>query len=147
MEARSVKSIDDAKHIVNLRGIKHVKVGLFDIDGVMRGKYMSKDKFFSALDNGFGFCDVVLGWDSKDQLYDNVAYTGWQTAYPDAAVRVIPETCREIPFEQDTLLFLCEFVGEAGNICPRNVLNRVLGKAESMGFSVKSALEYEFFSL
>ena len=42
------------------------------MDGVMRGKYMSKDKFISALDNGFGFCDVVLGWDSKDQLYDNV---------------------------------------------------------------------------
>ncbi len=60
----------------------------------MRGKYMGRDKFFSALDKGFGFCDVVLGWDSNDQLYDNVKYTGWHTAYPDAPVRVLPDTCR-----------------------------------------------------
>lgn len=145
MEARSVKTVEDAKHIVNLRGIKHIKVGVFDIDGVMRGKYMSKDKFFSALDKGFGFCDVVLGWDSNDQLYDNTSYTGWHTAYPDAQVRVIPDSCREIPFESDTLLFICEFAGDAGAICPRNTLKRVLKKAKSLGFSVNSALEYEFF--
>ena len=145
MEARSVKTVEDAKHIVNLRGIKHIKVGLFDVDGVMRGKYMSREKFFSALDNGFGFCDVVLGWDSKDQLYDNISYTGWHTAYPDALVRVIPDSCREIPFESETLLFLCEFEGKAAQVCPRNVLNRVLEKANSMGYLVKSALEYEFF--
>ncbi len=58
----------------------------------MRGKYMSRDKFISALESGFGFCDVVLGWDSNDQLYDNVKFTGWHTAYPDAPVRLLPET-------------------------------------------------------
>ena len=77
LDPRSIKTVVDAKQIVEERDLTHVKVGLFDIDGVMRGKYMSKAKFFSALDNGFGFCDVVLGWDCKDQLYDNVTYTGW----------------------------------------------------------------------
>ena len=24
----------------------HVKIGLFDIDGIMRGKYLRKEKFF-----------------------------------------------------------------------------------------------------
>ena len=62
MNPRDVKTNDDAKQIVQQRGLRHVKVGLFDVDGVMRGKYMSREKFFSALDNGFGFCDVVLGW-------------------------------------------------------------------------------------
>ena len=72
MQAREVKTADDARTIVKERGLDHVKVGLFDNDGVMRGKYMSRDKFFSSLDKGFAFCDVVLGWDMKDQLYDNV---------------------------------------------------------------------------
>ncbi len=71
------------------------KVGLFDIDGIFRGKYMGPDKLASALDKGFGFCDVALGWDSSDQLYDNVSFTGWHTAYPDAEVRLLPETLRE----------------------------------------------------
>ena len=55
------------------------------------------------------FCDVVLGWDSKDQLYDNVKYTGWHTVYPDAPVRLLPDTCRTLPFEDNGLFFLGEF--------------------------------------
>ena len=73
MKPEDVKSVADAKKIVNERKLTHVKVGVFDIDGILRGKYMSREKFFSSLDKGFGFCDVVLGWDSNDQLYDNVA--------------------------------------------------------------------------
>ena len=63
MDARSVKTVVDARSIVEERDLSFVKVGVFDIDGVLRGKYLSKDKFFSILESGFGFCDVVLGWD------------------------------------------------------------------------------------
>jgi len=145
MNPRDVKTIEDAKQIVEERGLSHVKVGLFDNDGVMRGKYMSREKFFSSLDGGFSFCDVVLGWDSKDQLYDNVSYTGWHTGYPDAPARILPDTCRELPLEDDMLLFIGEFSEKAEEVCPRGTLRRVLAKASDMGFEVFSALEYEFF--
>ena len=145
MQAREVKTAEDAKAIVKERGLDHVKVGLFDNDGVMRGKYMSRDKFFSSLDKGFAFCDVVLGWDMKDQLYDNVTYTGWHTGYPDAPVRILPDSCRDLPFEDDMLLFLAEFDDQAQTVCPRATLRRVIEKAHSMGFDPFAALEYEFF--
>src|SRR5882724_10013914 len=150
MEPRQVKTAADARRIVKERGLTHVKVGVHDIDGILRGKYIHIDKFHSALDSGAGFCDVVLGWDSNDQLYDNVTYTGWHTAYPDAQVRVIPESCRDLPTEggpneNGMLLFLSEFAGAAEAICPRGVLRRVIDKAKTMGFAAKSALEYEFF--
>ena len=143
----AVTTIEDARRIVEERELDYVKLGLFDIDGVMRGKYMGRDKFFSALRDGFSFCDVVLGWDSNDQLYEapGVRYTGWHTGYPDAPVRILPQTCRDIPFEPDTLLFLCEFDGEAAAVCPRNLLNRVLARSRGMGFEVLAAFEYEFF--
>ena len=32
------------------RGIKRVKVGGFDLDGVLRGKYVSLEKFWSAVE-------------------------------------------------------------------------------------------------
>jgi glutamine synthetase len=99
LEPRQVKTIADAKAIVEQRNLSHVKVGVFDIDGIMRGKYMSRSKFVSALENGYGFCDVVLGWDCQDQLYDNVKFTGWHTGYPDAPVRILPDSCRALPFE------------------------------------------------
>ncbi|MEH6626733.1 MAG: glutamine synthetase [Motiliproteus sp.] len=147
IKPREVTSIADAKQIVEERCLAHVKVGLFDNDGIMRGKYMSKDKFFASLDNGFAFCDVVLGWDSQDKLYENIniKYTGWHTGYPDAAVKVLPDSCRDIPFEPGMLLFLCEFDGKAASICPRNTLARVLRKTEEMGFAAYAAFEYEFF--
>jgi glutamine synthetase len=36
------------------------------VDGVLRGKIMSKNKFLSiAKGDGFGFASVVFGWDSE----------------------------------------------------------------------------------
>jgi glutamine synthetase len=145
MDPRAVRTADDARTIVRERNLSHVKVGVHDIDGILRGKYLHRDKFFSALDGGFGFCDVVLGWDSNDQLYDNVTYTGWHTAYPDAAVRIVPETCRDLPSEPGGLFFLCEFAPPAEAICPRGTLRRVLDRAANLGFDVKAGFEYEFF--
>jgi glutamine synthetase len=145
MDARTVKTIEDAKKIVEARGLSHVKVGLFDNDGIMRGKYMSKEKFFSSLDNGFAFCDVVLGWDAKDQLYDNTTYTGWHTGYPDAPVKILPDTCRDVLDEDGMLLFIAEFDEQASSICPRATLRRVLDQYDALGLNVFAAFEYEFF--
>lgn len=146
MNPESVRTAADARAIVEERGLTHVKVGLIDIDGVLRGKYMAKSKFFSALESGFGWCDVVLGWDSNDQLYDNVTFTGWHTAYPDAPVRIVPSSCRAIPAEGNMLFFLVEFDdGPAQALCPRGTLRRVIERAAGLGFTAKAALEYEFF--
>lgn len=145
MQASEVHTREDAKRIVEERELDYVKVGVFDVDGILRGKYVHRDKFLSALDGGFGFCDVVLGWDSNDQLYDNVQFTGWHTGYGDAWVRIIPESCRELPLEEGMLLFLCEFVQRAEEICPRGVLRRVLARAADMGYQVTAACEFEFF--
>ncbi len=145
MDPRKVKSIADARAIVEKRGLDYVKVGVFDIDGIMRGKYMSKEKFFSSLEKGFGFCDVVVGWDSYDQLYDNVTLTGWHTGYPDAAVRLLPESCREIAWEDGMLFFLGEFADKYEAICPRAVLRRVIDRADAMGYKVLAGFEFEFF--
>lgn len=145
MKPENVRTKADAKKIVEERGLTHVKVGVFDADGILRGKYMSKAKFISALDSGFGFCDVVLGWDSNDQLYDNTTFTGWHTAYPDAPVRILPETCRDLPFEGNMLFFICEFSDRAESVCPRGTLRRVINRAAKMGYDVYSACEFEFF--
>ena len=56
--------------------IHKIKLGIFDVDGVMRGKYINMKKFESALEKGFGFCDVVFGWDIADELYDQPTVTG-----------------------------------------------------------------------
>ena len=142
---QSVESDVNLRDFLTTHEIEHVKIGVFDGDGVMRGKYLARDKFLTALDRNLGFCDVILGWDSNDQLFDNTAFTGWHTAYPDAPVRILSATRREIPFEPKTLLFLGEFAGRAESVCPRGTLRRVLERAARMGYLVYAAAEFEFF--
>ncbi len=145
MDPNTAHDVATARQFIQDRGIEHVKLGVFDGDGIMRGKYLARDKFLAALDKGLGFCDVILGWDSSDQLIDNLKFTGWHTAYPDAAVRVLPGTLREIPWEPKTALFLGEFAGHAESVCPRATLRRVLERARGMGYAVSAAAEFEFF--
>jgi glutamine synthetase len=130
------------------RGFQRAKIGGFDIDGVLRGKYVSFDKLESALGKGFGFCDVIFGWDVADVLYDNAELTGWHTGYPDTLAILDPSTARPIPWEPGVVAMLADFRDAQGNphpACPRSTLKRVLARAERLGFSVKVGAEYEFF--
>ena len=43
------------------RDVFQVKLGLTDIDGVIRGKYVGLEKFASLLSKQGGFCDCVFG--------------------------------------------------------------------------------------
>jgi glutamine synthetase len=145
MASLNITSTAQLKELIEQRNYSHIKVGVFDIDGIMRGKYMSRAKFLSSLEKGFGFCDVVLGWDSNDQLLDNVKFTGWHTGYGDAPVKLLPSTARELPMEENTLLVMGEFADKAAAICPRATLGRVLKRAADMGFTINSGFEFEFF--
>ena len=133
--------------IYRAEGVRRVKIGFTDIDGVMRGKYLSLDKFASIADGWSGFCDCVFGWDVDDQLYDNASYTGWHTAFPDATYRIDLSSERRLADEQNIPLFLADFVGEGEYhpICPRNQLKRMTDRASSAGFASRMAFEYEFF--
>ena len=125
---------------VKKSGTGKVKVAVSDIDGVLRGKYLHIDKFLGAAQphpgGGFGFCDVVFGWDSSDVTYDNTVLTGWQHGFPDALARLDLNTHRNVPWDGDVPFFLGDFVdadgGEPSPICPRQTLKRVLKRAEKL---------------
>lgn len=129
-------------------GVRRVKLGVTDIDGILRGKYVSLEKFASAVKSGLGFCDVVFGWDIGDALYDNVRYTGWHTGYPDAHALIDCDTLRFIPWEPGTAFFLIDLVDRDGkplSISPRQVFQRAIKRARESGYSVRLSAEYEFW--
>lgn len=126
-----------------------VKVAVSDIDGILRGKYMHIDKFLSSAESGFGFCNVVFGWDSQDVCYDNVEYTGWHSGYPDAKVNLDLETFRTVPWDGNVPFFLGDFVDEGDRplpICPRQLLKQIVAQAEIAGMFPIVGLEFEWFN-
>ena len=138
---------------VQKSGASKVKVAVSDVDGILRGKYLHKDKFFGTAEpypkGGFGFCDVVLGWDMMDNCYDNTTVTGWQHGFPDALARLDLDTARTVPWDNNVPFFLGEFVnadGSAHPACPRQTLKRVLKRAEKLGFKVMTGMEFEWYN-
>ena len=130
------------------KNITRVKIGGFDIDGLLRGKYVSTDKFWSVLDDGLGFCDVIFGWDIGDVLYDNAKVTGWATGYPDTHANIDPRTFRVIPWEPGTAAFILDFAlpdGSPHPACPRSLLKRVLARTRALGYTATFAVEFEFY--
>ncbi|HEU0201298.1 MAG TPA: glutamine synthetase family protein [Burkholderiaceae bacterium] len=144
-EAKPAAALD----IVRNSPLGRVKVAVSDIDGVLRGKVIHKEKFFSAAEGGFGFCDVVFGWDMADSVYDNTRLIGWHKGFPDAQVKLDLATLRHVPWDDNVPFFLGEFVNADGSphpLCPRQALRRVLERAEKLGVVPMCGLEFEWFN-
>lgn len=120
-----------------------IKLAVTDLDGILRGKYINQNKFSSAVESGFGFCNVVFGWDSGDVCYDNVEHTGWHTGYPDDLAKIDLTTYREIPWDGNVPFFLADF---DNGVCPRMLLKKIIKRAEGLGLQSMFAQEFEWFN-
>jgi glutamine synthetase len=121
-----IKTTEDAVKVAHERGLSHVNVGLFDIDGLLRSKRISLSKLESVLDKGLMFCDVIYG-------------------FPDCPVAILPESFRELPFEPDGMFFLGQLDGEGAAIDPRAAVGRLLERLSGHGMTAAAGFEYEFF--
>lgn len=110
-----------------------VKLAGVDVDGVLRGKLVSKKKFLSIAKTGFGFCSVIFGWDMHDQTYfKELKISNKENGYRD--VIAIPDltSFRRIPWEDNVPFFLVSFrdpdTEEPLSACPRSLLKRQVDK-------------------
>jgi len=149
----ATSKVHPALKAVEKSGAQKVKVAVSDIDGILRGKYLHIDKFKGAAEpypaGGFGFCDVVFGWDSSDQCYDNTSVTGWQHGFPDALARLDLDTARNVPWDNNVPFFLGEFINSDGTphpLCPRQTLKKVIKRAAKMGVNPMCGMEFEWFN-
>ena len=149
----ATSKVHPALKAVEKSGAQKVKVAVSDIDGILRGKYLHIDKFKGAAEpypaGGFGFCDVVFGWDSSDQCYDNTSVTGWQHGFPDALARLDLDTARNVPWDNNVPFFLGEFINSDGTphpLCPRQTLKKVIKRGAKMGVNPMCGMEFEWFN-
>ncbi len=128
---------------------KKVKIAYADIDGVLRGKYISSEKLLSAIEKGATFCDVIMGWDIADNVYDNSSLTGWHTGYPDCPTTIDLMTFRKVPWENDIPFFLGQLNspdGQPAAGCSRQLLKKISAQANDLGFNPLFSQEFEWFN-
>lgn len=125
-----------------------VKLAGVDVDGILRGKLISKKKFLSVAKEGFGFCSVVFGWDMHDQTYfRELKISNAENGYHDLIAIPDLSSFRRIPWEDNVPFFLIYFKdpdsGEPVSACPRGLLKTTVDKLRKKGYGAMAGGMYE----
>lgn len=122
-----------------LENDNRIKLAGIDVDGILRGKVISKKKFLSIAEAGFGFCSVIFGWDMHDKTYmRELKISNAENGYRD--ILAIPDlkTFRRIPWEDNIPFFLVSFFDPETHepicACPRGLLQVQLDRLRSQGY-------------
>ena len=128
---------------------KAIRLAFVDFDGQIRGKWMHPKKFEGAFTEGFGFCDVVFGWDSDDRLYSNSSLCSSERGYPDAAMHIDPSSFRQLSFGAGNISAFVEVdrtqEGLPHPACSRSLLSHQQTQLQALGFDVQCGFDLEFF--
>ncbi|KAI8993261.1 hypothetical protein BDB01DRAFT_832098 [Pilobolus umbonatus] len=127
-----------------------IKVAAVDIDGLLRGKVMDKDKFLSIAKDGFGFCSILFGWDILDKPYDDDSeFSGEDSTFSDLNARVDLASFRRIPWEDNIPFFLVYLhnphTEKALHCCPRSLLKNTTDDFAKLGLNAYCGIEFEFY--
>lgn len=124
-----------------LRDDNKVKVAGIDVDGVLRGKIISKKKFLSTVEKGFGFSSAIFGWDMHDELYSTeLAVCSKETGYGDFIAIPDLSSFRRIPWEDNIAFFLLDFHANDRRLppCPRGLMKTVKDRLAENGIQAMS---------
>jgi glutamine synthetase len=140
--------IAQVEGLIRERGIEVVKMGGSDMNGVFRGKRMLAEHFIEGCKSGHGFgqCDVIFGWDIAEQLIDGLTVGSASTGFGDVVMLPDLDTFRIVPWEESAAAVVCDYAtaeGEPLAVSPRQVLRRVVERAQSMGYRPMMSAEFE----
>lgn len=123
-----------------------VKLAGIDVDGMLRGKLVSKKKFLSIATEGFGFCSVIFGWDMHDMTYmRELKVSNKENGYRDIIAVPDLSSYRRIPWENNVPFFLVSFYDpdtmQPVSACPRGLLATQLAKLQAEGLGAMAGGE------
>ncbi|MCQ0988866.1 glutamine synthetase family protein [Jiella marina] len=144
---RGVRSMEEAREWLALRGIDDLECITPDLAGVARGKMMPAKKFVAntslALPSAL-FMHTISG-EYPEESGD------FRYSPNDGDLKLVPDlsTLSLVPWENDpTAQVICDLVDQAGaavGYTPRNVLRRVMALYENRGWKPVVAPEIEFY--
>jgi glutamine synthetase len=130
-------AIDNMTGALTEQGVRTVHVVIPDLDGSLRERRLALPDLGAVFGPGGTFVNVLHKWDTADAVYGAGPFVG-EAMTLDAA------SARTYPFEDDAALVFADYAGPSAAFSPREILKRQIARAETMGFTVKAALEFEF---
>lgn len=132
------------EQLLAARNARRVYVAVCDLQGQLRGKSVSVDRFRRYLEKGFPVPPILGAMDFTDVVHPVHLYPEAERL-GDGLARIITETAREIPWEpvDANLLFLAEMADASRAWDPRALYRRIEDTAAAMGLRPLHAIEYE----
>eukprot|EP01091_Cochliopodium_minus_P012001 TRINITY_DN3542_c0_g1_i1.p1 TRINITY_DN3542_c0_g1~~TRINITY_DN3542_c0_g1_i1.p1 ORF type:complete len:364 (+),score=77.98 TRINITY_DN3542_c0_g1_i1:3-1094(+) len=118
----------------------------------MIGRYMGKryDAPYFTKSDGLhsNICDYLLTLNVDMAVNEGYKLSNWRRGYGDLTMVPDYSTCRQIDWQEKSVIILCDVVNKDGsyvNEAPRSILRKQIERAKNMGFKIKAASELEYY--
>jgi glutamine synthetase len=134
------------KKLLDSNKCEFATVAMTDTNGLLRGQKVSRKLLEETLENGMGMAPATLALDPTDIILNLPGVTDETADFHDTPLILDKTSVRKIPWEKNghDLIFLSQYSSDAGVLCPRGILSKVLSRAEQLGFMPKYGLELEY---
>ncbi|MGI9392210.1 MAG: glutamine synthetase family protein [Parvibaculales bacterium] len=119
-----------------------------DMQGRLVGKRVTGKHFLEHARHETHGCNYLLTADMEMEPVPGYKHANWQDGYGDFIFVPDMKTLREIPWQKNTGLVLCNWINEkkkAIEVAPRRILKKQIARLKSKGFLCNIASELEFF--
>lgn len=143
-------SFFDIEQFIHENEIDTIEIGFGDINGVLRGKSIPARYFLKNIHQGFEFSNAPFAWDIQCGVYEDIEDGEFSSGLSDIIAMPILSTLKKVPWREKTAFLLCEIRNvqrECLEIDPREVLKRVVARANRLGYRPIIGLELEFYLL
>jgi glutamine synthetase len=140
-------NLDELRERVDAGEIDTVLVALTDMQGRLQGKRLTARHFVEEVaEHGAEGCNYLLAVDVEMNPVDGYAMSSWARGYGDFTLRPDLSTLRPVPWQEGTVMVLCDLSWEDGSdvvASPRQVLRAQLARLEQRGWSANAGTELE----
>lgn len=142
--------INELRDYIAEHKIHTVELGFADINGILRGKRLPVRHFLKNIENGTALAKAPFAWDVQCGVYPDIEIANFDNGFPDMVAKPILSTFRRVPWREGSAFVLCDVFEEEGGpleVAPREVLKRILARANDLGFRPLIGSELEFYLL
>ncbi|ODS61384.1 MAG: gamma-glutamylputrescine synthetase [Arenimonas sp. SCN 70-307] len=141
---------EDAATLAQLRDCEQIDLLLPDMNGLLRGKRISRDALEKAYKDGVCLPMSLVATDITGNTVEETGL-GYDIGDEDRICRPVPGSLRPVPWQPrpsaQLLLQMEDGAGGMFEVQPREVLRRVLAQYQALGLTPVVAVELEFYLL
>ncbi len=139
-------TIEDMKELLSKHKVKKIKIAYTDINGILRGQYISIKNFFFIMKKGLDISDNIFNLDYENKTYPMQINLEFQKKFRAGYLNIDLSSSRILPLEKNTMLFLCDFEKNKNceELCPRSVLKKTIQEANKLNIHFNSSLSFDF---